>query len=79
MGYIDINGISPVYKLFNPKIYIADFGNFKQGFLSTKLIKEEYFQAQGMFCSTIVLILTVIKGEVRQKKIIGPKFLSDPN
>ena len=24
--------------IFNPKIYIADFGNFKQGFLSMKLI-----------------------------------------
>ena len=26
--------------IFNPKIYIADFGNFKQGFLSMKLIKS---------------------------------------
>ena len=26
--------------IFNPKIYIADFGNFKQGFLSMKLIKR---------------------------------------
>ena len=26
--------------IFNPKIYIANFGNFKQGFLSTKLIKR---------------------------------------
>ena len=26
--------------IFNPKIYIADFGNFKQGFLSMELIKR---------------------------------------
>ena len=26
--------------IFNPKIYVADFGNFKQGFLSIKLIKR---------------------------------------
>ena len=26
--------------IFNPKIYVADFGNFKQGFLSMKLIKR---------------------------------------
>ena len=26
--------------IFSPKIYIADFGNFKQGFLSMKLIKS---------------------------------------
>ena len=27
--------------IFNPKIYVADFGNFKQGFLSMKLIQKE--------------------------------------
>ena len=27
--------------IFNPKIYVADFGNFKQGFLSMKL-KNDY-------------------------------------
>ena len=26
--------------IFNPKKYVADFGNFKQGFLSMKLIKR---------------------------------------
>ena len=26
---------------FNPKISVADFGNFKQGFLSMKLIQKE--------------------------------------
>ena len=26
--------------IFNPKIYVADFGNFKQGFLSMKLIQK---------------------------------------
>ena len=35
--------------IFNPKIYNADFGNFKQGFLSMKLIQKSNFRAQGMF------------------------------
>ena len=26
--------------IFDPKIYVADFGNFKQGFLSMKLMRE---------------------------------------
>ena len=35
--------------IFNPKIHIADFGNFKQGFLSMKLIQKSNFRVQGMF------------------------------
>ena len=27
--------------IFNPKIYVADFGSFKQGFLSMNLIQKE--------------------------------------
>ena len=27
--------------IFNPKNYVEDFGNFKQGFLSMKLIQKE--------------------------------------
>ena len=27
--------------IFNPKIYVADFGDFKQGFLSMKLVQKE--------------------------------------
>ena len=35
---------------FNPKIYIADFGNFKQGYLSMKLIKRGVISGfKGMF------------------------------
>ena len=34
--------------IFNPKIYIADFWNFKQGFLSTKLIQKSNFWVQGI-------------------------------
>ena len=35
---------------FQSKVYIADFGNFKQGFLSMKLIKKiSNFRVQGMF------------------------------
>ena len=29
------------WAIFNPKIYVADFGNFKQGFLSMKLTQKE--------------------------------------
>ena len=35
--------------IFNPKIYIADFGTFKQGFLSIELIQKNDFGVQGMF------------------------------
>ena len=46
---------------FNPKIYFTEFGNFKQGFLSMKLIKKKSsFRVQGMFFLTIVLVLTDI-------------------
>ena len=41
--------------IFNPKNNIADFGNFKQGFLSMKLIQKSNFRVQGKFFSTIVL------------------------
>ena len=40
--------------IFNPKIYIADFGNFKQCFLIMKLIQNCTFRVQDMFFSTIV-------------------------
>ena len=33
--------------IFNPKIYIADFGNFKQGYFSMKLIQKGNFWVQG--------------------------------
>ena len=35
--------------IFNPKIYVADFENFKQGFLIMKLIQKSNFRVQGMF------------------------------
>ena len=36
--------------IFNPKIYVAVFGNFTQGFLSMKLLKKKSkFKVQGMF------------------------------
>ena len=40
--------------IFNPKNYVADVGNFKQGFLIMKLIQNSNFRVQGMFFSTIV-------------------------
>ena len=36
-------------KCQNPKIYIADFGKFKQVFLSMKLIQKSNFRVQDMF------------------------------
>ena len=35
--------------IFNPKIYIADFENFKQGFSIMKLMQNSNFRVQGMF------------------------------
>ena len=35
--------------IFSPKINVVDFGNFKQGFLSMKLIQKSNFRVQGMF------------------------------
>ena len=35
--------------IFNPKNYIADFGNFKHGFLIMKMIQNSNFRIQGMF------------------------------
>ena len=35
--------------IFNPKNYIADFGNFKQGSLIMNLIQNSNFRIQGMF------------------------------
>ena len=38
--------------IFNPKNHIADVGNFKQGFLSIKMIQKSNFRVQGMFFQT---------------------------
>ena len=35
--------------IFNPKIYVADFGNFKQGFLSMKMIKRRVISGFRVF------------------------------
>ena len=36
--------------IFNPKVYIADFGNFKQGFLSMKMIKRRVISGFRVCC-----------------------------
>ena len=41
--------------IFNPKIYVAYFGNFNHGLLIMELIRNSNFRVQGMFFSTIVL------------------------
>ena len=38
----------------NPKIYVADFGNLEQDFLSMKLIQKSYFRVQGMFFNNCI-------------------------
>ena len=42
--------------IFNPKIYFADFGNFKKGFLSMKLIKGRVISGFRVRFFDIVLI-----------------------
>ena len=34
---------------FQSKNYVADYGYFKQGFFSIKLIQKNKFRVQGMF------------------------------
>ena len=57
--------------IFNPKIYIADFGNFKQGFLIMKMIQNSNFRVQGMFFNNCIrkiktkhtaVVLITVKG-----------------
>ena len=53
--------------IFNLKIYIADFGNFKQGFLSVKLIQNSNFRVQGVpYC------MNFRKGSKRQLTLTPP-------
>ena len=40
--------------IFNPKIYIAGFENFKHGFLSMKFIQKRNFRVQGMFFNNCI-------------------------
>ena len=40
---------------FNPKTDVADYGNFKEGFCSMKLIQKSDIRVQDMFFLTIVL------------------------
>ena len=48
-SYRDLGTGHAIKSDFNPKIYIADFGYFKMGFLSMKLIQKSNFRVQGMF------------------------------
>ena len=41
--------------IFNPKTYVADFGNFKQGLLIMNLIQFSNFRIQGMFFQQLYL------------------------
>ena len=41
-------------KSADPKIYVADFWNFKQGFLIMKLTQNSNFRVQGMFFNNCI-------------------------
>ena len=68
--------------IFNPKIYIARFGNLKQGAMSMKLIQKSNFRVQGMFFLThfehqtrhLVLIWTFQPGMKSRKKLMKCLF-----
>ena len=40
--------------IFNPKIYIAYFGNFKQGSLNMLLVQNSSIRVQGMFFNNCI-------------------------
>ena len=52
--------------IFNPNIYVADFGKLKQGLMSKKLIKSRNLRVQGMFFSTIVFRGKVMSQEANK-------------
>ena len=56
LGKVPMGGVV----IANPKIYIADIGNFKQGYLGMKLVKRRVISRFRVCFSTIVLILTDI-------------------
>ena len=45
--------------IFNPKIYVADFENFKQGFLSMKLIQK--IVSSGFRVSFLTIVFRKIR------------------
>ena len=63
--------------IFNPKIYIADFGNFKQGFLSMKLIQISKFRVQGMLFQQLYWEKT--KPDTLWRRHFWIPILSDPH
>ena len=40
--------------IFNPKIYVADYGNFEQDFWIMKLIQKSNFRVQGMLFNNCI-------------------------
>ena len=66
--------------IFNPKIYVADFGNFKQGFLSMKLIQKRVNSGfMVCFFSRIVLrkirMVPISGNHVHTFHTIWPSYL----
>ena len=60
--------------IFSPKIYIADFGNFKQDFLIVKFTQNSNFKVQGRFFEK--LPITPISGNhVHAFRTIWPSYL----
>ena len=53
---------------FNPKIDVADYGNFKEGFCSMKLIQKSNFRVEDMFF--LIIVLRKIKTRQTLKKAL---------
>ena len=56
--------------IFNPKIYVADLGNFKQDFLSMKLIQKSNFRVQGMFFSSTIVLRKIKTRHTLKKALV---------
>ena len=61
--------------ILNPKIYIADFGDFKQVFLSMKLIQKSNFRVKGIFFQQLYCITPISGNDVHAFHTIWPSYL----
>ena len=59
---------------FNPKTDVADYGNFKEGFCSMKLIQKSDIRVQDMFFLTIVLRKIKTRQTLKKALVVIPYF-----
>ena len=68
--------------IFNPKIYVADFGNFKQGFLIVKLVQNSNFRVHfilsGLFQGDLLQLCVDLSNnwDLKLNKKVKVAFLS---